>query len=52
MLQKLYRNDHGASKGEKKYSPAICIGTETNIIHGRLDVREKRRLLKSELLYS
>ena len=35
MLQKLYGTDYGASKGEKKYSSATCIGTEINVIHGR-----------------
>jgi hypothetical protein len=38
-IQKLYGADYGASKPEKNYSPASCIGTETNIIHGRPDAK-------------
>ena len=34
MLQKLYGQPEG-KHNEKRYSPAQCIGTECNIVHGR-----------------
>jgi hypothetical protein len=34
VLQKLYGQPEG-KHNEKRYSPAQCIGTETNIVHGR-----------------